>query len=364
MRRSTGTCCGERADIRQLGRAFGPRLKCSQILYRENVPPLSKLNFCALKSRRSSLRIHCVLQKGFLQARRIRSSFKPWLEENGKPITGTGLPSPRLRAPTPEQPKEKAHLEWDGASRPWIDEDSACVFSKSPAGGCQVPLGEVPWRRFERRRKRVIPPVEKPQEGDGGYNLQYLILVKVLSQFSEIGIRYSVWHLAGGLGEPQGSPFGVVEFRALLVFPDVFDFAHRNGARSREVRRMRDAILPARRAAHDIHDERLQARIKPAWASNYDRRKLGKGGEEIRIARHNQHAVWHEAHHRLSDLEDRLEILTAVTPHRSNTHHLYFTSSLLPYPMRWPLVRTLQSSQNFGFYSSTNSEGDLNWSAP
>src|SRR5713101_1728116 len=214
------------------------------------------------------------------------------------------LPSPRLRTPTHEEPKEKARLKWDGAPRRWIGGGSVCVFSNGPAGGCEVLLGEIPWRRFERRRKSVIPAVEKPEKGNRGYNLQYLIFVEVSSQFSEIGIRYSVWHLAGGLSEAQGSPFGVVEFRALLILPDLFNLAHRNSTRSREVRRMCNTILAASRAAYDVHYECLQTRIEPAWAKDDHRRKLGKGGEEIGIARHDQHAVWHEAHHRLRGRED------------------------------------------------------------
>ncbi len=69
-----------------------------------------------------------------------------------------------------------------------------------------MPLGEIPWRRFERRRKSVIPAVEKTGEGDSGYNLQYLIFVEVSSQFNEIDIRYSVLAPGRRLGRTAGQP--------------------------------------------------------------------------------------------------------------------------------------------------------------
>src|SRR5260370_13769471 len=138
------------------------------------------------------------------------------------------LYAPRLRTPSLKEPEEKAGFERDGAPGERIGDGRARVFSKSPARGCKVPLGKIPRCRFEGSRERIIPPVEKPEEGDSGYDLQYLIFVEVSSQFSEIGIRHSVWHLTSGLGEPQGSAFGVVAFRALLVLPDGFDLAHPN----------------------------------------------------------------------------------------------------------------------------------------
>jgi hypothetical protein len=50
-------------------------------------------------------------KKEFLLVRRIGSSFKPWLEEKGEPITYAGLFSPRLRAPALEEPADEAGSE-------------------------------------------------------------------------------------------------------------------------------------------------------------------------------------------------------------------------------------------------------------
>ncbi len=79
------------------------------------------------------------------------------------------------------------------------------MFSKSPADSRQVLLGKFPRLRFEGSRKRIIPAVEKPKEGDGGYYLQDLLFVEVSPQFGEIRVRHSVRSLTGGLGERKAA---------------------------------------------------------------------------------------------------------------------------------------------------------------
>jgi hypothetical protein len=41
----------------------------------------------------------------------------------------------------------------------------------------------------------------------------------VTSQFGELGIPNSIWHLANGLREAKGRTFGLTKLGALLEFP-------------------------------------------------------------------------------------------------------------------------------------------------
>lgn len=80
-------------------------------------------------------------------------------------------------------------------------------------------LRKVPWPNFERRSQGVIPAIEKTKQRQNRDNLHYLVFTEVTSQFGELGIPNSIWHLAGGLREAQGRAFGLTELRALSELP-------------------------------------------------------------------------------------------------------------------------------------------------
>ncbi|HKW35374.1 MAG TPA: hypothetical protein VJN92_20345 [Candidatus Acidoferrum sp.] len=113
--------------------------------------------------------------------------------------------------------------------------------------------------------------------------------------------------MASGLREAKGGAFGVTELRALLEISQCFNFTYWDSAKGRKIGRMRSTVLTPGGAAYHMHDECLHARIQPTRANHDDRGELGEGGEEFRIARHEQRTVWHEAHHRLGDREDDIE---------------------------------------------------------
>ena len=83
-------------------------------------------------------------------------------------------------------------------------------------------LCKVPWPNLQRRSQGVIPAIEKTKERENRDNLHYLVFIlhylvfiEVTSQFGELGIPNSIWHLAGGLHDAQGRAFGLTELRAL-----------------------------------------------------------------------------------------------------------------------------------------------------
>ena len=93
------------------------------------------------------------------------------------------------------------------------------MLSELPSGSCQVTLRKVPWPNFQRRSQSVIPAIEKTKQRENRDNLHYLVFIEVTSQFGELGIPNSIWHLAGGLREAQGRAFGFTELRALRELP-------------------------------------------------------------------------------------------------------------------------------------------------
>ena len=126
--------------------------------------------------------------------------------------------------------------------------------------------------------------------------------------------------MADSLRKAQGRAFGLSELGTLLELPQSFNLACRYVAKSRKIGGMSGTILAPRGAADHVHEEGLKARIKLARANNDYRGELGEGGQQFRVARHDQHTVWHEAHNSLRDREDGIELFGVLTARRSDLH--------------------------------------------
>jgi len=183
-----------------------------------------------------------------------------------------------------------------------------------------VTLRKVPWSFFQRRGQGVIPAIEKTKQGENRDHLQYLVVVEVTVQFRELGISNSIGHLARGSRKTQGCAFGLTELGALLELPECFNFACRYVSKSRQIGRMRGTILAPSGSAYHVHDECLQAWTKTAAADDDYRREFGKGSEEFRIARHDQHTVGHKAHNSLRYREYGIELCCIFTTRRGGPH--------------------------------------------
>jgi hypothetical protein len=80
--------------------------------------------------------------------------------------------------------------------------------------------------------------------------------------------------LASGLREAKGRAFGFTELEALLELPQRFNFVCSDVSKSRKIGRMRGTILTPSGPAYHVHDESLQARIKPARSNDDQRGEL------------------------------------------------------------------------------------------
>jgi hypothetical protein len=80
-------------------------------------------------------------------------------------------------------------------------------------------LCKVPWPFFQRGGQSVIPAIEKAKQRENRDHLQYLVVVEVTAYFRELGIPYSIWHLASGLREAKSRAFGFTELGASLELP-------------------------------------------------------------------------------------------------------------------------------------------------
>src|SRR5215467_8237156 len=238
----------------------------------------------------------------------------------------------RSRPPAPEEPKKKSRAQWSGPPRLRTERHTVQVLSDLPPGGGQMTLRKVARPGFQRRGQSVVPAIQKTKQGENRDDLQDLVVIEVTAQFRELDIPNSSRHLAGGSREAQGRTFGLTEIRALLKLPKSFNFVKRDVAKSRKIGRMRCTILAPRGAADHVHDKCFQARIKSARANDDYRRQLGKGSEELRIARHDQHTVGHEPHNSFRDREYGIERFRVFTTRRGKPHvrsHLRLALSAL-----------------------------------
>src|SRR6266516_6483508 len=107
-----------------------------------------------------------------------------------------------------------AMTAWDGVGQ------SGAMLACGPAASLEVAFPHGDRFVLERRRHRIVPAVEKTEQGYDPNDLDDLLFAPVLAQLGEHVVGHLVGHGRRRYGKIEGCPFRRAVKRARLRFPN------------------------------------------------------------------------------------------------------------------------------------------------